>query len=271
MKKLNLLALLLFVGGVAAVFTLNTPTTRAIQSQVMSILSPFIHSSAAMDEALGSAVTPPANPQEVRQDNERLRIEVERLKIISQKYNQMQDENNKLRELLEFRQRSEFKVTPARVVKRVAGTWWNTMIIDKGALDGIGVDSPVITSMGLVGKTGKLAPHMTEVILLTDEMCRVSSRIEGSLEQGIISGERAGLDVRPDLRLRNLSRNALIDVGAKVYSSGEGGVFPANLLLGRVKRFENKDISGEAIVEPAVDFSTLDYVFVIEMQSTVTP
>tara|TARA_R110002049_G_scaffold48245_4_gene139107 strand:- start:88 stop:903 length:816 start_codon:yes stop_codon:yes gene_type:complete len=271
MKKLNIIALLLFLVAVVAVFTLNTPTTRSIQSQVMAVLAPFIHSSAAIDQAMDSAVAPALDPQELKRDNERLRIEVERLKIVSQRYGQLQDENDKLRELLDFRQTSEFKVTPARVVKRVAGTWWNTLIIDKGALDGIGTDSPVITSMGLVGKTGKLAPHMTEVILLTDEMCRVSARIVGSLEQGIISGERAGLDVRPDLRLRFLSRNALINVGAEVYSSGEGGVFPANLLLGRVKRFENKDISGEAIVEPAVDFSMLDYVFVIEMQSNATP
>ena len=263
MKKLNIIALLLFLVAVVAVFTLNTPTTRSIQSQVMAVLAPFIHSSAAIDQAMDSAVAPALDPHELKRDNERLRIEVERLKIVSQRYSQLQDENDK--------QTSEFKVTPARVVKRVAGTWWNTLIIDKGALDGIGTDSPVITSMGLVGKTGKLAPHMTEVILLTDEMCRVSARIVGSLEQGIISGERAGLDVRPDLRLRFLSRNALINVGAEVYSSGEGGVFPANLLLGRVKRFENKDISGEAIVEPAVDFSMLDYVFVIEMQSNATP
>jgi rod shape-determining protein MreC len=56
-----------------------------------------------------------------------------------------------------------------------------------------------------------------------------------------------------------------------VYSTGEGGVFPKDLLLGRVKRFENKEITGESIIEPAVDFSTIEHVFVIEMQSVVTP
>ena len=107
---------------------------------------------------------------------------------------------------------------------------------------------------------------MAEEILLTDEMCRVSSKIEGTLEQGIISGERAGLEMRPDLRLRYLNRNALINPGSNVVSTGEGGVFPEGLLIGRVKRFENKDITGEAVVEPAVDFSTLEYVFVLDLQ-----
>ncbi len=167
---------------------------------------------------------------------------------------------------MEFKGASPFKMTAARVVKRSSTTWWNTLLIDKGSLDGIGTDSPVITEQGLVGKTGKLAPHMAEVILLTDEMCRVSAKVEGTLEQGILAGERAGLDMVPNLHLRFLSRNAPINAGANVYSSGDGGVFPANLLLGRVIRFQNRDISGEALVKPAVDFSALDHVFVIEMQ-----
>ncbi len=52
MKKLNLLALLLFIAGAVSVFTLNTPTTRAIQQRVMAILAPFIHSSAAVQDAV---------------------------------------------------------------------------------------------------------------------------------------------------------------------------------------------------------------------------
>jgi rod shape-determining protein MreC len=133
----------------------------------------------------------------------------------------------------------------------------------------LATDTPVISANGLIGKTGKMAPHMAEVILLTDEMCRVSSKVEGTLEQGIIAGERAGLDMRPDLRLRFLSRNALINPGSNVISTGEGGVFPPGLLIGRVKRFENKDITGEAVVEPAVDFSMLEYVFVLDMQPEI--
>jgi rod shape-determining protein MreC len=266
MKKLNLLALLLFVAAVAAIFTLDTPTTRAIQAKVMALLAPFIHSSAAVEDTFDKAVSTPDDPREAQRDDSRLRVEVEGLRIISQKYAQVLEENNKLRELVEFKKASPFKMTAAHVIKRVSSTWWNTMIIDKGSLDGIATDSPVISAAGLIGKTGKMAPHMAEVILLTDEMCKVSAKIEGSLEQGIISGERGGLDLRPDLRLRYLNKNALVNPGANVVSTGEGLVFPAGLLIGRVKRFENKDISGEAVVEPAVDFANLEYVFIVEMQ-----
>ena len=266
MKKLNILALLIFVAGLVAVFTFDTATTRQVQARVMSLLSPFIHSSAAMEQAAETAVAPQANPVELKRENDEQRVQLERLRIIQQKYNQTIEENAKLRQIIEFKQSAPFKMTAAKVIRRSSSTWWNSLIIDKGSLDGIGTDSPVITSVGLVGKTSTLAPHMAKVILLTDEMCRVSAKIEGTLEQGILGGERAALEVRPELHLRFLNRNSNINAGAGVYSSGEGGVFPADLLLGRVKRFENREISGEAVIEPAVDFSTLDYVFVIEMQ-----
>ncbi len=270
MKKLNILALLIFVAAVVSVFTLDTPTTREIQSRVMSVLSPFIHSSTAIDESISSVGAPTVDPKEVKRDNERLTIEVERLRIISQKYVQTLDENNQLRELIEFKKNSAFKMTAARVIKRDSSTWWNTIYIDKGSLDGLATDTPVISSAGLIGKTSKMAPHMAEVILLTDEACRVSAKVDGTLEQGIISGERGGLDLRPDLRLRFLNRTAVLQPGATVISTGEGGIFPAGLTIGRVKRFEVKDITGEAVVEPAVDFSQLRHVFVLDAQDSTT-
>ena len=266
MRKLNVLAVLLFLASLTAVFMLNTPTTRMIQQRVLAVFSPFIHSSAAAANVFETVSVPTADPVELAERNEQLRMEVQRLRIIAQKYNQLVDENTHLRKVMEFKGSSPFKMTAARVVKRSSATWWNTLLIDKGSLDGIGTDSPVITEQGLVGKTGKLSSHMAEVLLLTDEMCRVSAKVEGTLEQGILSGERAGLDMVPNLHLRFLNRDAPINTGANVYSSGEGGVFPANLMLGRVIRFQNRDISGEALVKPAVDFTALDHVFVIEMQ-----
>lgn len=269
MKKLNILALLLFIAAVVSVFTLDTPVTRDIQSRTMTVLAPFIHSSSVVEQSVSGVVASPEDPRELKRENDRLQIEVDRLRIISQKHAQTLDENRKLRDLLEFKQAAPFKLTAARVIKRVSSTWWNSMVIDKGLLDGLATDSPVISAAGLIGKTGKMANHMAEVILLTDETCRVSARIEGTLEQGIIAGERAGLDLRPDLHLRFLNKNVFINPGANVISTGEGGLFPAGLLVGRVKRFVNRDLSGEAIVEPAVDFSLLEHVFVVEMQPAV--
>ncbi len=270
MKTLNVIALLLFLAATAAVLTLKTPATQRLQAKVMSVFSPFIRTSASMQSSTTKAIAPEINPRELQRDNERLRLEVQNLRIINQRREELLEENNKLRKLAGYRQRAPFKsLIPAHVIKRSAATWWNTMIIDKGANDGIVTDSPVVTDTGLVGKTGRVSDTVTEIILLTDELCRVAAMIEGTKEKGILTGERGGGELRPDLRLRFLSRNAPITPGMNVWSSGDGGVFPPRLLLGKVKRFENQEISGEAVVEAAVDFSVLEDVFVVDRREPV--
>lgn len=271
MKKLNILALLVFIAAVVAVFTLDTAVTRSIQSKVMTVLSPFIHTSAAVEDTVSGVVSPGENAADLKREVDRLQVELDRQLIIAQKHAQLLEENEKLRELIGFRKSAPFKMQAARVVKRVTATWWNSVFIDKGLLDGVATDSPVISASGLVGKTGNMTDHMTEVILLTNELCRVSARVDGTQEQGIVEGDRGGLDLRPDLRLKFLKRTALINAGSNVVSTGEGGVFPAGLAIGRVKRFEIKDISGEAVIEPSVDFSNLEFVFVVSRETQPPP
>ncbi len=265
MKKFNVIALLLFVAALAVVFfVLDIPATRSLQTGVMQILSPFIRAGAVTESEVKRAVESPLDGASLRRDNERLQQEVERLRIIARKYDGVLDENNKFRSMLNYKQQWPLNLVPARVLRRSASNWWTTLIIDKGSIDGVGTDSPVITDGGLVGKTGKVALHTAEVMLLTDEECRVSARIEGTPSRGILSGERGALDVQPDLRLRFLDRTARIEAGAKIFSTGDGGIFPAGLLLGTVKNIEARDVSAEAVVNPAVNFSLLEDIFIVQ-------
>lgn len=271
MRLRNIVALVLFIAAVIAVFTLKTPQTRAVQTWVMAALSPFIRAGAEAEQQVQEITAGPLDVTALQRENERLQQEVGRLHIVAQKYDAALVENNKFRAMLAYRQQTPFKLTATRVLRRSASNWWNTIIVDKGALDGITTDSPVITDIGLVGKTGKVTPNTAEVTLLTDEECRVAARIEGTQAKGILTGERGGFETRPDLRLRFLDRTMKIEPGSNVYSSGDGGVFPAGLLLGKVKGFVAKDISGEAVVESAVDFSLLEDVFVVHMDSVAQP
>lgn len=272
MKKGNIIALLAFLVAVVLIFTLKTDTTRAIQSWVLGVLSPFIRGADAAEQGVKEAMAGPVDVGRLQQENENLQQEVARLRIIAQKYDSTLEENNKFRSMLAYRQKMDVKLTAARVLRRSAANWWNTLIVDKGAEDGVATDFPVITDIGLVGKTGKVAAKTCEVILLTDEECRVAARVEGTHSQGILSGERGGFETRPELRLRFIDPQLKLEPGANVYSVGvEGGVFPPGLLLGKVKSFMVKDISGEAVVDSAVDFGLLEDVFIVHMDVAATP
>ena len=102
------------------------------------------------------------------------------------------------------------------------------------------------------------------VLLVTDENCKVAATVEGSREQGIISGERVASTIQPELNLNFLSKTANLRPGQQVWSSGiSGGVFPANVLLGTVREFQPHELSGSAKVTPAVDLSKMENVFIV--------
>jgi rod shape-determining protein MreC len=122
---------------------------------------------------------------------------------------------------------------------------------------------PVVTDTGLVGKTTSVSDTISVVLLISDENCRVAASIEGSREQGIVSGERLTTGMAPLLNLNFLSKQADLKPGQKVYTSGVGGVFPSGLLIGVVKTFRVRELDGQAQLTPAVDLSHLEDVFVV--------
>jgi len=117
---------------------------------------------------------------------------------------------------------------------------------------------------GLVGRTTTVSKDLSIVLLLTDENCQVAARVEGTNEQGILSGQRVTGNASPELVLNFLSRDANLQPGMKVFTAGvSGAVFPAGIPLGTIKEFRTRELDGQALIEPAADFSALDDVFVV--------
>ena len=102
----------------------------------------------------------------------------------------MEHEVNRLRHALSYKERSVFKLVPAVVVARDSSTWWRTITINRGTEDGVESDMPVATDEGLVGKTTTVGGNISVVLLISDENCKVACSVEGTREQGIVSGQR---------------------------------------------------------------------------------
>ena len=121
----------------------------------------------------------------------------------------------------------------------------------------------IVTETGLVGKVTSVANDVAVVLLLSDESLRFSVTIEGTQEQGIVSGTRASTNYSPDLRIRFLSKTANLKPGLNVFTTGAGGVVPSGVLIGQVKDFTVKELEGVATVKPAVDLAEIQDVLVI--------
>jgi len=263
MKRFNIAAAVIFVILVGGLFALGPSGTQKIQSGFLALLSPFLRTGSKFEKRITAIREGLKTLDQLEIENKQLAVHNKELRAVNSTLRDLEEENNRLRRALEYRERAAFRLVPARIIARDASTWWNTMKIDRGFEDGINVDMPVITEDGLVGKTVTVARNASTVLLISDESCRVSVSIEGSRDQGIVSGERMSETGAPVVGMKFLSKLAGLQPGQKVYSSGVGGVYPDGLYVGAVKEFKVRELDSYATIVPAVDLTTLEDVFVV--------
>ena len=261
MRPLNLLAFLLFLGGAVWALTRSPGTVREIQATYYTWLTPFLDAGSTLEVEARNFLDEVEHSKRLATELEAMRDEYDRLRQVERHSQEVEAENTRLRRALDFQKRTEFNATVARVIRRQTTTWWQTVEIDRGAENKVQVHQPVVADGGLVGKVDRVGDKLSSVILLTDEACQVSVQIEGSPEVGILSGRRGQFEGGPKLHLRFLSPKARISPGARVFTTGRGGLFPANLLVGTVETVLPGPLDSEALVRPSVDFTDLSTVF----------
>ncbi|HET9523184.1 MAG TPA: rod shape-determining protein MreC [Terrimicrobiaceae bacterium] len=269
MSRLNIVLVAAVIVGAIILSSFGSGTMRRLQAGFLSAVSPFLKTGSAVQRQLGAMGKGLKTLDELEAENRQLKIENTELRATNQILRDLEAENNKLRSALEYRKRSIFKLVPARIVSRDAATWWSTVKINRGFEEGLEPDQPVLTDIGLVGKTTTVSKNESIVLLISDESCKVAAKVEGSNERGILSGRRMGEGGSPnEMQLNFLSKKADLQPGQKVYTEGvvkgtSTGVFPSGILIGAVKSFQARPLDGQAIVEPSVDLSTVEDVFVV--------
>jgi rod shape-determining protein MreC len=263
MSRTNIIALLIFGAILGYFLTLGPTTTQKFKTGVYQLLAPFFTGGSGLKKQLTSVRTGLKSLDQLERENANLQVENRELRATNQGLRDAENEVNRLRHALNYRERSVFKLIAAEIVARDSSTWWRTVTINRGRRDGIEIDMPVATDEGLIGKITTVSDSISVVLLVSDENCRVAAKVEGSREQGIVSGERVTTGLTPLLNLNFLSKQADLKPGQKVYTSGVGGVFPSGLLIGSVKTFRMRELDGQAQLTPAVDLSHLEDVFVV--------
>lgn len=264
MSRASIIALVAFAVLAGLVLSLRTAAVRKFQANMLDLVRPLHATTSGLGRTLGAYGKGLKSLDELERENASLLTENEKLRTTNQMLSGLNEENAMLRQALDFQKRSNFRLLPARIIARSASSWWSTVQIDRGEQDGLDGDMPVVTDVGLVGKTTTVAQNTAYVLLIADENCKVAANVEGTREQGILSGERVTTGIQPDLALNFLSKDAPIKPGQRVVSSGvSGGVFPSGLLLGTVKNFQPRLLDGRGTVTPAVDLSKLENVFIV--------
>lgn len=266
-RRANLIAIGVFILAVAGVLLLSPRNRQRMQSGFLGIMSPFLRKGSELDSRWKSYKAGMKKLDELEADNQRLKVENDQLRATNQALRGVESENIRLKSALGYLGGSPFALVPARVIGRSPSNWWSTVVIDKGSLDKIQEEIPVVTPDGLVGKVITVDEHSSRVLLVTDENCKVAASVEGTKEQGIIRievrGQRTSNNIQPTMTLNLLSRFAPLHAGQKVFTSGAGGLYPPGILIGSIVEFKSRELDGRAVIEPAVDIAALSDVFVI--------
>jgi len=139
------------------------------------------------------------------------------------------EDNNRLEELLDFQQESKMTILPARVTNMSASPYVSSLSIDIGLESGVEENDPVITPKGIIGKTTIVGDNVTIVQLINDVNFRLSVRIKPSGSTGIMRWLDGGLYL-----IKEVQKNANVNIGDKVVTSGFSDIFPDDLPVGEV-------------------------------------
>jgi rod shape-determining protein MreC len=248
----------------AGMLQLPTRTTSKLKLALSSLFLPLFGVASSAHHLTQKAGTSVVSRQDLLRQIQHVEQENQQLRLRAVHWDTVAQENARLREYLSWQKQSAWKLKLARVVGRDPANWWRTLRIDAGSLDGITTNAPVFTAGGLVGRVAEVGFKQSQVVLVGDPDCRVSVLIEETRDHGVIAAASSS-PLDPTLvDLVYLPRNSQLRAGQKVVTSGEGGIFPKNIVVGQLVDFRSVDygLYNEARVKLAVRMNTLEEVWV---------
>jgi len=169
-------------------------------------------------------------------------------------------------ELRKWQTDNKYDGVQARVVARDANKLFNTVVIDRGTSSGIAKDQPVVTAEGLVGRVINAWPVSAQVLLITDERHGAGAVIGQTEESRLLGVVRGQKDYFCEMRF--IAPPEKIENGEQVVTSGQDGIYPKGLLIGRVKKTGGESVVAPQVVavEPAAPLGKLETVSVLSIQ-----
>ncbi len=174
--------------------------------------------------------------------------------------NALASENALLRKKISFQKNYNGQLIAAEIVGRSPDNWHDFVTIAKGTKDGVRSEMAAINEDGLVGYVAEVYPDSAKVMLLTNNEVKVSCRITRTQETGVLVGANNG-----PFQLNYISKDSSVAADDILLTSGYSFRYPRNLPVGKIKLVKDnlEGYQRRIVVEPFVDFSKLDIIFLI--------
>lgn len=231
-----------------------------------TITYPFVSAANGIADGVSGFIDKLVNADKYKTENEELNAKLSEMYKQTMDYETLQKENERLREMLELKQKNEdYQFSePCDVIARNANDIYGGFTVGIGENSGLSVNDPVITSVGLVGRVTRIAANYARVTTIISPDVNVGvytmrSKTTGVIENTVESAAN-GMCLMSDIL-----KDADIEVGDIIFTSGKSGLFPADIMVGTVTDVydDPNGLSRHALIEPAEDVKSVTMAFVI--------
>lgn len=197
----------------------------------------------------------------IKKENQFLRKENAKLQAFLSIQSELKTENNRLKQLLEFKQKAPMKLLAAKVIGKDLISDQNTILINRGHSEGVKRKMAAIAIGGVVGYVIRVYSHTSQILLITDAYSAIDSLVQRSRVRGITEGTN-----RNTCLLRYLQRGDDVLKGDLILTSGLNNIFPKGLPIGKVFSISEKrknSISQKIVIKPSINPSKLEEIFIV--------
>ncbi|MDG1520244.1 MAG: rod shape-determining protein MreC [Yoonia sp.] len=240
--------------GIFLVWRIDTPRVERFRLAVIDRVVPSFDWAMAPVTGMANLISDFQSYQQLAAQNGDLRRELQQMKAWKEAALQLEQENAKLLGLNNVRLDPELTYITGVVLTDSGSPFRQSVLLNVGARDGLVDGWPTMDGIGLVGRISGVGEKTARVILLTDTSSRIPITIQPSGQRAILGGDNT---LNPPIEF--LENADLVRPGDRVVTSGDGGVFPADLLVGQVALGNDRRLR----VRLSADYERLEFLRVL--------
>lgn len=257
-------ALLIMIGLFIFIFSMTGQSRLSgLRMAVSDIAAPVIQTMSWPFQQVGDFIGNISGLTVLKEENIRLTEENRKLRQWFETAQFLESENRSLRTLLNVVEDPSHSYVSARVIKDTSRSYAQSLLLTAGTDDGVKKGQAVLSAHGLAGRILETGSNTARVLLLTDLNSRVPVTIEGTNLQAILTGDNS-----KEAFLGHLPKDTSVRKGAKIITSGQGGLFPPGLAVGQALRV---DKNGRIRIALNTKFDKLQHVQIVRysLQNTL--
>ncbi|UWR33182.1 rod shape-determining protein MreC [Sulfitobacter sp. W027] len=254
LRRLLLSVLVLALIGIFLLWRIDSPRVERFRAQVTDRFVPNLDWAMAPVTGTINLLRDFQSYQRLSEQNRELRSELRQMQAWKEAALQLEQENARLLDLNNVRLDPRLTFITGTVLADSGSPYRQSVLLNVGARDGLVEGWATMDGIGLVGRIAGVGKNTARVILLTDASSRIPATIQPSGQRAIVAGDNSAA---PPLDF--IENRELVRPGDRVISSGDGGVFPAGILIGQVAA----DPGGRLRVRLAADYERLEFLRVL--------